>query len=167
MVDRAIETYSLSKAYSVPGWRVGAILGSEAAIRRISHLKSYVDYGIFLPIQLASAAVLGSKEDLVKSAVQHYSSRSRVLVQGLRRLGWEVESPRAGACVWAHLPERFQKKGAIAFAEDLLEKSSVVVMPGELFGAEHSSQIRFAMVASESVMQEVLKKLETFAEGRI
>lgn len=161
--ERAVETYSLSKAYSVPGWRIGAISGSRNLVRAVSRLKSYVDYGAFLPLQLASTSLLSSPRDLVESVRDTYAARGRLLVQGLKRLGWDADLPDAGACVWARLPEKHRNRSSLAFSEAFLETMDVVVMPGTLFGEDFDQYVRFALVNSEERIQELLLRLERFS----
>jgi alanine-synthesizing transaminase len=100
-----LEVYSLSKAYNVPGWRVGALSGDERVVREVAHQKSIADYGIFLPLQYAAAIALTAKEKLVRPTVTHYERRSKILTKGLKSIGWQLEEPDAGACVWAKIPQ--------------------------------------------------------------
>ena len=160
---RAFETYSLSKAYSVPGWRIGALSGVQSSIGMISRLKSYVDYGAFLPLQMAAAALLNSSKDLVEPARIQYRSRAATLSQGLRRLGWEIQIPHAGACVWARMPEGLRRHGSLAAARLLLETRGLAVMPGALFGEEYNEFLRFALVSPSERIQEVLLRLDSLA----
>ncbi len=163
LAGRAVETYSLSKAYSVPGWRIGAISGASGIIQAVARLKSYVDYGAFLPLQMASTSLLNSSQDLVQNARNHYQARARLLVDGLKRMEWEAVLPEAGACVWARLPEKGRKHGSMKFAGDLLEQRDVVVMPGVLFGEDFDEYARFALVNSEERLQELLFRLGKFS----
>ena len=149
---RACETYSLSKAYNVPGWRVGALLGNEQVINQVSKLKSYIDYGIFLPIQIAAISALTSSEDLVAPTRSHYQARCRLLVSLLNQKGFETVMPEAGAFVWSKLP----KGTGAEFAIELLRRSGVMVTPGELFGDEFKDRIRIAAVAPERTLHEIV-----------
>jgi len=160
---RSLETYSLSKAYSVPGWRIASISGSPDMISIISKLKSHVDYGAFLPIQTAAAALLNCEKDLVETAREKYLSRFCMLKEGLNHMGWRPEAAQGGACLWARLPEGQRGIGSIRFAESLLDKCGIVVMPGVLFGAEFDEFVRFALVAAEEKLQEALLRLQRFA----
>ena len=160
-----IETYSLSKAYSVPGWRVGALLGDEVVVRSVARLKSHSDYGIFLPLQHAAAALLTSKLGLSNSVTGQYERRSRILTQGLSTLGWSVMQPSAGACVWATIPVEFQSIGASSMARKLLEKSLLHLTPGDLYGDGFESRMRFALVVSEEKIHQVIDQLKQFQVG--
>lgn len=160
---RCVEVYSLSKAYNVPGWRVGALLGDGRIVKAIARLKSHADYGLFLPLQYAAAVALTSQQDLVEPTAITYARRVRVLINGLSRLGWEVTEPQAGACVWARFPAALAAaaKGASPFvsvrvAEHLLAEAGVVVAPGRVFGESFDEYVRFAAVASEERMREVV-----------
>lgn len=158
----AVEIYSMSKAYSIPGWRVGAVLGDRTLVEKISVLKAHLDYGTFLPIQYAAAAALSYEQDLTADTVQMYASRCRRLVDGLLRLGWNLTPPQAGPFVWARIPKSFPFEGSIAFAESLLREVGVLVMPGDLFGDQCSNFIRFSLVVGEDQIASVLERLEEF-----
>lgn len=162
---RCVEVYSLSKAYNVPGWRVGALLGSEEIVQGVARFKSHSDYGLFLPLQYAAAVALTSTTDLVRPTVTAYERRLRVLSSGLRQLGWDVEEPRAGACVWAAYPRSLDPVSAVAsksvaVAAELLERTGVLVTPGIVFGQEYDSHVRFSAVVTEERMREVVDALK-------
>jgi alanine-synthesizing transaminase len=158
--EHAVEIYSLSKAYSVPGWRVGALLGPEAIVRQVARLKSHTDYGIFLPLQIAAAAALSAGADLTAVPTQQYAQRSQLLVAGLRRLGWETEPPRAGASVWARLPVEVRGRGAFWAVERMLRRAELFALPGGLFGQRWGEYVRFAVVVSEERLREGVARLE-------
>lgn len=146
--DAVLETYSLSKAFSVPGWRVGAVLGSNRLVHQIAVAKSRVDYGLFLPVQIAAAAALSSQEPFVRQITTQYQSRAEVLARVLRGAGWNVASPDAGACLWARIPEDWRENGSDAVVQRLVARG--LVTTGEsFFGQRRDGFIRFALVASE------------------
>lgn len=157
-----VETYSLSKAYSVPGWRCGAVLGSEKIIRDVSRLKSHSDYGIFLPIQFAAASILDAKQDLVSPVREQYSRRAETLAKGLRNLGWNAEVPQGGASLWVPLPQELAARGSVAVCKELLEKFHLLLTPGELYGTECEAYLRCALVCSEEKLHDVLHKIGDF-----
>lgn len=159
--ERGAETYSLSKAYSVPGWRVAALCGEARLIRQVTRLKAHVDYGIFLPIQSAASHALLLKEDLVKPLLSQYNNRCNILAVGLRRLGWKVDAPRAGACVWAEVPEYISGR-SMEISERLIRELGVLAMPGELFGAEFCRHVRFAVVLPEERVRTAIDRLSRF-----
>ena len=160
---RTVEVYSLSKAYSVPGWRVGALVGDEQVVGAVSRLKSQADYGLFLPLQYAAALALSSDQDLVRPTVQVYERRLKVLRSGLEEIGWRISLPEAGACLWAHFPNGFPNvKGVSSFssinvARHLLERGGVVVTPGVIFGRSCDKSVRFAAVMNEERLREVIR----------
>lgn len=159
----AFESYSLSKAYSIPGWRIGAVAGQASVIQWISKLKSHVDYGAFLPLQSAAASLLTHKGNIAGVATAIYQGRSRMLARGLSRLGWDPLVPGAGASVWAKLPLRAASQGSLHFAERLLAGANIVILPGVTFGPEYDRHVRFALVTSEERIREVLLRLESFS----
>jgi alanine-synthesizing transaminase len=171
---RCVEVYSLSKAYNVPGWRVGALVGDVDVVRAVSRVKSNADYGLFLPLQYAATLALTSSEDLVRPTVQTYERRLKVLAGGLEALGWSVVRPEAGACLWTKFPERLAGRAAqagpetsrfrsIAVAHHMLATSGIVVTPGVVCGAAYDSWVRFAAVSNEERLREVLRSLEGVA----
>lgn len=146
--DAALETYSLSKAFSVPGWRVGAVLGASRLVREIAIAKSRVDYGLFLPIQIAAAAALSSQEPFVAQITERYRKRAEVLTRVLRSAGWEVSMPEAGASIWAKIPESCRVAGSDAVIQRLVERG--IIATGESFyGSAREGFVRFALVANE------------------
>ncbi|MCO6431727.1 MAG: aminotransferase class I/II-fold pyridoxal phosphate-dependent enzyme [Deltaproteobacteria bacterium] len=161
---KCVEIYSLSKAYCVPGWRIGALLGNPELVSKLARLKSHIDYGIFLPLQIAAAAALTCSSDLISGVVSEYHRRARDLTSGLQRLGWRVNAPQAGASVWASPPEAAASVDngsfSLALARRLLLEHSVLVMPGCLFGSEFDSFVRFALVAGCPQIHQVVQRLE-------
>lgn len=170
-IQVAAEIYSLSKAYSVPGWRVGALLGNAGLVGQVSRLKSIVDYGTFLPVQLAAGAALTSSQDLVGPIVSIYHSRCQVMCAGLKRLGWETPPPMAGASLWTKLPEAIagrrtdNESTSVEFAKQLLFKTGIVVMPGCLFGSQFDGYVRLAMVLGCEDLRDMLERWQVFGRG--
>jgi alanine-synthesizing transaminase len=164
---RCVEVYSLSKAYNVPGWRVGALVGDERVVQSVARFKSHSDYGLFLPLQYAASVALTSSQDLVKQTVVAYQRRLKVLANGLKALGWDVAEAQAGACVWARFPQALfpvvsqTTKGSrsVAFASELLDKTGVLVAPGVVFGDDYDDFVRFSAVVTEERMREVVEAL--------
>lgn len=160
--EHGAETYSLSKAYNIAGWRVGALVGQFQLVRLLGRLKSHLDYGTFLPIQTAAAAALSSKEDLVRSTVSAYNARRRALINGLQRLKWPAEFPRAGASVWVKVPDFHAQGGSLQVCKRLLAEQHILATPGFLFGEEFDDHIRLALVVSEEQIHELVRRLEHF-----
>lgn len=162
---RCVEVYSLSKAYNVPGWRVGALVGDEATVRAVSRVKSLADYGLFLPLQYAATLALTASEDLVRPTTQTYARRLKVLQSGLEELGWRAARPGAGACLWAKYPDRLAEHGgpsafrSINVARYLLTSVGLVVTPGIVFGARCDDWVRLAAVSNEERLRAVLGAL--------
>ncbi len=163
--QRIAEIYSLSKAYNVPGWRVGALLGSSELVGKIAQIKSYLDYGNFLPIQQAASVALTGANSIPTTLSLKYERRARLLVDGLKKLGWGVEMPLAGACLWAKLPARLHshKAGQIGrsylAAGELLARHGIFALPGEIFGS-FPDFIRFALVIPEERIRQLLSRFD-------
>jgi alanine-synthesizing transaminase len=153
------ELFTLSKAFQIPGWRIGALLGDAEIVRSVAALKGYTGYGGFLPMQLAAAHALTLSEDLTAPFCEAYSRRAEVLSQGLRQLGWQVAQPLAGASVWCRVPEQFKGWGSKRVAEWLLREVDLVVQPGYVYGAEQDEFVRFALVADEHRLRSLLTRL--------
>jgi len=144
--DIGVEFFSLSKSYSMPGWRVGFCVGNPELVGALRRLKSYLDYGIFQPIQIASIIALNGSYDCVQEIVDIYRDRRDVLVDGLNRVGWPTEKPRGTMFVWAKIPEKYQNMGSVEFSKMLIEKAKVAVSPGIGFGEYGDDYVRFALV---------------------
>lgn len=157
--DYAVESYTLSKAYNVPGWRVGAILGNQKIISRISNIKSYLDYGIFLAIQSAASSVLTYDKNLVKDTLDIYNERLEYFCKELQKLGWEVKKPSAGACVWAMLPKHLRIFNSYQSACKILNDVNVCVTPGELYSQTCKNHVRFALVRPIDILEKVIEAL--------
>ena len=147
--DVAVECYSLSKTYNMPGWRVGFMCGNSTLIAALARMKSYLDYGMFTPIQIAAITALEGPQDCVKEIVEMYQSRRDVLCAGLNSMGWEVEPPKATMFVWAPIPEPYQHLGSLEFSKKLLEDARVAVSPGIGFGEYGDKYVRFGLIENE------------------
>jgi alanine-synthesizing transaminase len=162
---RCVEVYSLSKAYNVPGWRVGALVGDMQTVQAVARWKSHSDYGLFLPLQYAASVALTAPQDLVRPTVMAYDRRLRVLASGLRKLGWEVQEPQAGACLWTRYPDGIVSRedgsmsASVRVANELLAKAGVLVTPGIVFGEAWDGYLRFSAVVTEERMREVVAAL--------
>ncbi|MGH7799490.1 MAG: aminotransferase class I/II-fold pyridoxal phosphate-dependent enzyme [Thermodesulfobacteriota bacterium] len=151
-----VEFFSLSKSYSMPGWRVGFMVGNPKIINALGRIKSYLDYGIFQPIQIASISALNGPKEYVEQIREKYSSRRDRLIEGLGRAGWEIPKPMGTMFVWAEIPERLKKMGSLEFSKLLIEKAKVAVSPGIGFGNYGEGYVRFALVENEQrIMQAV------------
>ncbi|UCG37743.1 MAG: alanine transaminase [bacterium] len=159
--DVGVEIYTLSKSYNMPGWRVGFVVGNPRLVGALVRIKSYMDYGMFQPIQIASIIALNGPDQCVEDTVEVYRNRRDTLVKGLRRIGWEVEAPRATMFVWAAIPERFRHMGSLEFSLMTLEKTKVAVAPGIGFGEGGDGHVRFALVENEHRTKQAIKGLKT------
>lgn len=157
--ERGIEFYSFSKTYNMAGWRIGCVVGNSDLINFISKTKSYVDFGIFSPIQKAAAFAIQSSQDCVKDLCKVYKRRRDILVEGLRKYGWQIDLPRATMYVWAPLPPSYSKLKSQEFSEFLVKKIGVITSPGTGFGEEGEGYIRFALVESEERIKEAIERI--------
>lgn len=155
--DIGVEFFSLSKSYSMPGWRVGFCVGNAEIIAALMRIKSYLDYGIFQPIQIAAIIALNSDRTCVKEIVDTYRSRRDVLVDGLNRVGWPTEKPKATMFVWSKIPEKFLDLGSVEFSKFLIREAGVAVSPGRGFGEYGDDYVRFALVENEERTRQAIR----------
>ena len=148
-MEVGVEIFSMSKSYNMAGWRVGFCLGNPKMIAALGRIKSYLDYGVFQPIQIASIIALRECEEETKKICDSYQRRRDVLVAGLHRAGWMVEPPPATMFLWAKIPERYEWAGSLEFSKLVLERALVAVSPGIGFGPEGEGHVRFALVENE------------------
>ncbi|WP_297454411.1 aminotransferase class I/II-fold pyridoxal phosphate-dependent enzyme [Persephonella sp.] len=160
--DIAVETYSLTKGFSMAGWRVGFVLGNPTLIYNLKRLKSYLDYGTFTPIQVASIIALESDYSIVEEARDTYNERLNILVDGLNKAGWSVEKPKATMFLWAKIPEDFQHMGSIEFSKKLLTEANVAVAPGVGFGEHGEGYVRFAVVENNKRIRQAVRNIKKF-----
>ena len=155
--DIGVEFFSLSKSYSMPGWRVGFCVGNPEIISALTRIKSYLDYGIFQPIQIASIIALNADQSCVKEIVDVYRSRRDVLVDGLNRVGWPTDKPKATMFVWSRIPEQFRDMGSVEFSKFLIREAEVAVSPGRGFGEYGDQYVRFALVENEERTRQAIR----------
>jgi len=158
--DVGVEMFSLSKSYNMPGWRVGFCCGNREMVQALTRIKGYLDYGMFQPIQIASIIALESDDAVVRQISDVYRRRRDVLVEGLNRIGWKVEPPRATMFVWARLPEKFLEMGSMEFSKLLLSEAKVAVSPGIGFGKEGDRYVRFALVENEHRIRQAVRGIK-------
>jgi len=155
-----VEIFSLSKSYSMPGWRVGFVVGNKDMIFALRRIKSYLDYGIFQPIQIASIIALNESQECVTEIVKTYRERRDVLIEGLDRIGWKVEKPKGTMFVWAKIPEKFQSLGSVEFSKLMLKKAKVAVAPGLGFGSYGDEYVRFALVENKHRIRQAIRGIK-------
>jgi alanine-synthesizing transaminase len=163
--DVAVEIFSMSKSYNMAGWRVGFCLGNPKMIAALARIKSYLDYGVFQPIQIASIIALRECEEDTRKICALYQKRRDVLVTGLKRAGWPVEKPRGSMFVWAPIPERFRAIGSLEFSKLLLEKALVAVSPGIGFGPLGEGFVRFALVENDQRIRQATRAIGAFLQA--
>ncbi|MDI9818823.1 MULTISPECIES: alanine transaminase [unclassified Legionella] len=159
--DIAIETYSLSKSYNMPGWRVGFACGNEELVGALTRIKSYLDYGTFTPIQVAAIAALEGSDACVDEIKALYEQRRNILCDGLQELGWYVEKPKATMFVWAPIPATYKHMGSLEFSKYLLQEASVAVSPGIGFGQQGDGYVRFGLIENHQRIRQALRNLKT------
>ncbi|MGC2161472.1 MAG: alanine transaminase [Silvibacterium sp.] len=159
--DVAVEFFTLSKSYNMPGWRVGFMVGNKTLVAALARLKSYFDYGTFTPIQVASILALEGPQECVSEICENYRRRRDVLVQGLNKLGWEVALPKATMFVWAPIPEPYRHLGSLEFATLLLKEAKVAVSPGIGFGEYGDSHVRFSLIENEERTRQALRGIRS------
>lgn len=153
----AVEFFTLSKSYNMPGWRVGFMVGSQRLVAALTRMKSYHDYGTFTPIQVASIIALEGPQDCVEQIRLMYQHRRDVLCQGLHKLGWNVEVPKATMFVWAKIPEMYKNMGSLEFSKKLLADALVAVSPGIGFGEYGDDHVRFSLIENEARSRQALR----------
>ena len=161
----AVEIFSLSKSYNMAGWRVGFCVGNPRMIAALGRIKSYLDYGVFQPIQIASIIALRECEEDTKKICATYQRRRDVLINGLKRAGWPVEKPRGSMFVWAPVPEKFRAAGSLEFAKMLLEKAQVAVSPGIGFGPLGEGFVRFALIENDQRIRQATRSIGQFLKS--
>jgi alanine-synthesizing transaminase len=158
--DVGVEFFSMTKSYSMAGWRVGFCVGNKEIVSALTKIKSYLDYGMFNPIQIASIVALRGPQDCVQEYVKVYRSRRNELVKGLNNAGWPMEPPKATMFAWAQIPEPFRKMGSLEFCKFLLKEGGVAVAPGVGFGEGGDEYIRFALVENEHRIRQATKGIK-------
>jgi alanine-synthesizing transaminase len=162
--DHAVEIYSMTKSYNMAGWRVGFCLGNRKLIAALARIKSYLDYGIFQPVQIASIIALRECDDEPRKICHTYRSRRDVLVEGLNRAGWAVEPPKGSMFVWARIPEPFAEMGSLEFAKMLMSEALVAVSPGIGFGPMGEGFVRFSLIENNHRTRQATKNIAQFLQ---
>ncbi|MBM3726807.1 MAG: aminotransferase class I/II-fold pyridoxal phosphate-dependent enzyme [Acidobacteria bacterium] len=160
--EYAVEIFSMSKSYNMAGWRIGFCLGNRKMIHALARIKSYLDYGVFQPLQIAAIMALRDCEDETRKICDMYQKRRDVLVEGLNRAGWPVEPPKGSMFLWAPIPEKFRHLGSLEFSKRLLEKSLVAVAPGIGFGPHGEGHVRFALIENNHRTRQAMRSLKHF-----
>ena len=159
--DIAVEFFSMSKSYNMPGWRVGFMVGNPKLVNALSRIKSYLDYGTFTPIQIAAITALKEDQKCVTDICDMYCGRRDVLCDGLNSMGWKVDKPKGTMFVWAPIPEQFKAMGSLEFAKKVLIEAKVAVSPGIGFGSYGDNFVRFALIENEHRTRQALRATRT------
>ncbi|MGB0191949.1 MAG: LL-diaminopimelate aminotransferase [Candidatus Micropelagos thuwalensis] len=162
--DIAVEFTSLSKTYSMPGWRMGFAVGNERLIGALTRIKSYLDYGAFTPIQVAASAALDSPDSVIQEIRDVYKHRRDVLIDAFDRVGWHVPAPEATMFAWAPIPEELKKLGSLEFSKILLQEADIAVSPGIGFGEYGDTHVRIALVENEQRIRQAARNLKKFLD---
>ena len=163
-MEIAVEFTSMSKTYSMPGWRIGFAVGNERIIAALARVKSYLDYGAFTPVQVAATAALNGPDDCIREMRATYKRRRDVLVESFGRAGWEIPPPHASMFAWAPIPEPFHSLGSVEFSTLLVEKAEVAVSPGIGFGEHGEGYVRIALVENEQRIRQAARNIRRFLE---
>ena len=165
--DVAVEFFTLSKSYNMPGWRVGFMVGNPTLVNALGRLKSYFDYGTFTPIQVASILALEGPQQCVHEICENYRRRRDVLVEGLNKIGWQVPLPRATMFLWARIPEQFRHLGSLEFSKLLLTDAKVAVSPGIGFGDYGDGHVRFSLIENEERTRQAIRGMKAMLAGKV
>ena len=160
--DVAVEFFTLSKSYNMPGWRVGFCCGNKELLSALSRIKSYFDYGLFTPIQVAAIKALDEGDKYVDEIRDMYQSRRDVLIEGLNKAGWKVESPKATMVIWAKIPSTHKHLGSLEFSKQLLSEAQVAVSPGIGFGTYGEGYVRFSLIENEHRSRQAIRNIKKF-----
>jgi alanine-synthesizing transaminase len=163
-MDVAVEFTSMSKTFSMPGWRIGFAVGNERLIAALARVKSYLDYGAFTPVQVAATAALNGPEDCIREMRDTYRKRRDAMVESFGRAGWPIPSPRASMFAWAPVPEAFRSLGSVEFSKLLVEKAEVAVAPGIGFGEHGDDHVRIALVENEQRIRQAARNIRRFLD---
>jgi alanine-synthesizing transaminase len=163
--DIAVEFFSMSKSYSMAGWRLGYCVGNPELINALTRIKSYLDYGVFQPIQIAAVEALNKDQACVQEIVDIYQARRDTLVTGLNRVGWDVPTPKGTMFLWAPIPEQFRSMGSVEFSKLLIREAKVAVSPGRGFGEYGDDYVRFALVENEHRINQAIRGLRKFFQA--
>jgi alanine-synthesizing transaminase len=163
--ERAVEIFSLSKSYNMPGWRLGFVVGNADVVKALAKIKGYLDYGAFQPIQIAAIHALNEHDDVPKAIAEMYRQRRNWLCSGLSRAGWAIDPPRATMFVWAQVPESFRVMGSLEFSKLLLREAKVAVSPGVGFGEHGEGYVRFALIENRHRINQAVRGIKKVLTG--
>ena len=157
--DVAVELYTMTKSFSMAGWRVGFVVGNREIVQALTKLKTYLDYGTFQPIQIAAIVAMNEAPEYPKQINSIYKSRRNTLCDGLNRIGWQVAPPKGTMFVWAPIPEPYREMGSLEFAKHLVKEADVATSPGVGFGPGGDGHVRFALIENEQRISQAVRNL--------
>jgi alanine-synthesizing transaminase len=160
--DIAVEFFTLSKSYNMPGWRVGFCCGNKDLVQALTKIKSYMDYGTFTPIQVAAIKAINDCDQDVLEICKMYEARRNELCEGLNRIGWDVEKPLATMFVWAKIPDKYKNLGSLEFSKLLIKHAKVAVSPGAGFGVDGDEYVRFSLIENEHRIRQAVRGIKNF-----
>jgi len=158
----AVESFTLSKSYNMAGWRVGFVVGNPTLIGALQKYKSWIDYGMFTPIQVAATVALRDYNYLVKDIVENYKKRRDVLIESFGNAGWEIEKPKATMFIWAKIPKKLRHLGSLEFSKRLLTEAHIAISPGIGFGSYGDEYVRIALIENEKRIRQAAKNIKQF-----
>lgn len=161
-LDVAVESYTLSKSYNMAGWRVGCIVGNERLVGALQKIKSWLDYGIYTPIQIASTIALNGEQECIQEIARKYEKRMEVLIESFGAAGWEMQKPKASMFIWAKIPKCALHLGSMEFSKRLLQEAKIAVSPGIGFGNHGDSYVRIALIENENRIRQAARNLKKF-----
>ncbi|AXX85912.1 LL-diaminopimelate aminotransferase [Malaciobacter marinus] len=161
-IDVAVESFTLSKSYNMAGWRVGFIVGNEKLVGALKRIKSWLDYGMFTPIQVAATVALDGPQDCVAEHIKKYNHRRDVMIEAFKDAGWEMETPNASMFIWAKIPEKAMHLGSMEFSKQLLTEAKVAVSPGIGFGHYGDKYVRIALIENEKRIRQAAKNIKKY-----
>ncbi len=161
-IDVAVECFTLSKSYNMAGWRVGFIVGNEKLVGALKRIKSWLDYGMFAPIQIAATVALDGPQECVEEIVSKYEKRRDVMLQAFEEAGWKMDKPNASMFIWAKIPEKAQHLGSLEFSKQLLREAQVAVSPGIGFGHYGDKYVRIALIENEKRIRQAAKNIKRY-----
>ena len=160
--DLAVETYTLSKTYNMAGWRVGFVCGNKRLIEALTKIKSWLDYGMFTPIQVAATIALDGEQDCIEDVRKTYQDRLNVLLESFKNAGWDIARPKASMFVWAKIPEYLRHLGSVEFSKELLIKAGVAVSPGVGFGPHGDEYVRIALIENANRIRQAARNIKKY-----
>ncbi|WP_394989867.1 aminotransferase class I/II-fold pyridoxal phosphate-dependent enzyme, partial [uncultured Helicobacter sp.] len=158
----AVETYTLSKTYNMAGWRVGFVVGNPKIVQALQKIKSWLDYGIYTPMQIAATIALDGDQSCIEEIKEKYQTRMEVLIQSFKDAGWEIQKPKASMFIWAKIPSVVEHLGSMEFCKQLLQEAKIALSPGVGFGHHGEGYVRIALIENQKRIRQAARNLKVF-----